>query len=153
MDDFALQLKCHGSSSFIRPPWIKKICKNQPKRTKNAVKTQCCLSSRRVDRNLPDISFGSNSLEFSDKLIRFQCWASLWGLIFLEIIISQPLLKLLRASLVSYLGLDAILLPVNFLHCIRLKFVPVSNMALICGEGPPSILLPHWMQFRSEQLN
>ena len=28
-----------------------------------------------------------------------------------------------RASLVSYLGLDAITPPVNFLHCIRLKFV------------------------------
>ena len=23
-------------------------------------------------------------------------------------------------------------------------------MALICGEGPPSILLPHWMQFRRD---
>ena len=34
----------------------------------NAVKTQCCLISRRVDRNLPDISFDSNSLEFSDKI-------------------------------------------------------------------------------------
>ena len=67
--------------------------------------------------------------------------------------ISQPLLKLQRANLVSYLGLDAITPPVHFLHCIKLKFVHVSNMALICGEGPPSILLPHWMQFRSEQLN
>ena len=34
----------------------------------NAVKTQFCLISRRVDRNLPDISFDSNSLEFSDKI-------------------------------------------------------------------------------------
>ena len=33
----------------------------------NAVKTQCCLISRRVDRNIPDI-FDSNSLEFSDKI-------------------------------------------------------------------------------------
>ena len=33
----------------------------------NAVKTQCCLISRRVDRNLPDI-FDSNSLKFSDKI-------------------------------------------------------------------------------------
>ena len=31
----------------------------------NAVKTQCCLISRRVDRNLP---FDSNSLGFSDKM-------------------------------------------------------------------------------------
>ena len=51
--------------------------------------------------------------------------------------ISRPLLKLQRESLVSYLGLDAITAPVNFLHCIRLKFVPVSNMALLCGRGPP----------------
>ena len=50
--------------------------------------------------------------------------------------------RLQRASLVFYLGLDAITPPVNFLHCIRLKFVPVSNMALIFGEGPPNILLP-----------
>ena len=34
----------------------------------NAVKTQCCLISWRVDRNLPDISFDSNSLEFKDKI-------------------------------------------------------------------------------------
>ena len=34
----------------------------------NAVKTQCCLISRRVDRNLPNISFDSNSLEISDKI-------------------------------------------------------------------------------------
>ena len=66
---------------------------------------------------------------------------------------SQPLLKLQRASLVSYLGLDALSPPVHFIHRIKLKFVPVSNMALICGGGLPSILLPHWMQFRSEQLN
>ena len=38
--------------------------------------------------------------------------------------ICQPLLKLQRANLVSYLGLDAITPPVNLLHCIRLKFVP-----------------------------
>ena len=31
-------------------------------------KTQCCLISRRVDRNLPDISFDSSSLEFRDKI-------------------------------------------------------------------------------------
>ena len=59
----------------------------------------------------------------------------------------------LKRMVVSYLGLDAITPPVNFLYCVRLKFVPVSNMALISGEGPPSIRLPHWMQFRSEQLN
>ena len=34
----------------------------------NAVKTQCCLISRRVDKNLPNISFDSNSLEFNDKI-------------------------------------------------------------------------------------
>ena len=34
----------------------------------NAGKTQCCLISRRVDRNLPDISFDSSSLEFRDKI-------------------------------------------------------------------------------------
>ena len=34
----------------------------------NAVKTHCCLISRRVGRNLTDISFDSNSLEFSDKI-------------------------------------------------------------------------------------
>ena len=34
----------------------------------NAVKTQCCLISRRVDRNHPDISFDSNSLKCSDKI-------------------------------------------------------------------------------------
>ena len=34
----------------------------------NAVKTQCCLISRRVDKNLQDISFDSNSLEFNDKI-------------------------------------------------------------------------------------
>ena len=66
-----------------------------------------------------------------NSMIKFQCWASLQGLTFLEMTISQPLLKLQRASLVSYLGLDATTPPVNFLHCIRLKFVPVSNMALI----------------------
>ena len=88
-----------------------------------------------------------------NSLIKFQCWASLEGLTFLGMTISQPQLKLQRASVVSYLGLEAISLPVRFLHCIRLKFVSVSNMALICGEGPPSILLPHRMQFRSEQLN
>ena len=32
------------------------------------MKTQCCFISRRVDRNLPDKSFDSNSLEFSDKI-------------------------------------------------------------------------------------
>ena len=35
---------------------------------------------------------------------------------------TQLLRKLQRASLVSYLGLDAISPPVNFLHCIRLIF-------------------------------
>ena len=34
----------------------------------NGVKTQCCLISRRVNKNLPDISFDSNSLEFNDKI-------------------------------------------------------------------------------------
>ena len=34
----------------------------------NVVKTQCCLISRRVNKNLPDISFYSNSLEFNDKI-------------------------------------------------------------------------------------
>ena len=34
----------------------------------NAGKTQCCLISRRVDRDLPDISIDSSSLEFRDKL-------------------------------------------------------------------------------------
>ena len=34
----------------------------------NAVKTQRCLISRRADRNLPDISFDSNSLEFKDNI-------------------------------------------------------------------------------------
>ena len=43
--------------------------------------------------------------------------------------------------------------PSSLLTLYRLKFAPVSNMALICEEGPPSILLPHWMQFRIEQLN
>ena len=55
-------------------------------------------------------------------------------------------------SHVPYSGIDAILRPANFLNCIRIKFIPVSNTALIYGERPPSILLPHWMQFRSEQL-
>ena len=49
----------------------------------------------------------------------------------------------------SFLALN----PEGVVNCMRLKFAPVSNMALICGEGPPSILLPHGMQFRSEQLN
>ena len=84
---------------------------------------------------------------------KFQCWASLKGMTVLGMTISQPLLKLQRANLVSYLRLYAILLPVNFLDCIGLKFVLVSNMALICGERPPSILLLHWMQSRSKQLN
>ena len=36
----------------------------------NAGKTQCCLGlSRHVDRNLTDISFDSNSLEFNDKIL------------------------------------------------------------------------------------
>ena len=43
--------------------------------------------------------------------------------------------KATACTLVSYLGLDAISPPVHFLHCIRLKFVPVSNMAFICGKG------------------
>ena len=34
----------------------------------NAVKTQCCVISRRVYKNLPDIAFDSNSLEFNDKI-------------------------------------------------------------------------------------
>ena len=34
----------------------------------NVVKTQCCLISRRIGINLPDISFDSNSLEFSNKI-------------------------------------------------------------------------------------
>ena len=74
-------------------------------------------------------------------------------LTFLGMTISQPLLKLQRASLVSNLGLGAITPPVNFLRFLRLKFITVSNMVLICGDGPLSILLPHWMEFRSEQLN
>ena len=36
-----------------------------------AGKTQCCLICRRVDRNLPDISFDSNALEFPDKISMF----------------------------------------------------------------------------------
>ena len=47
---------------------------------------------------------------------------------------SQPLLKLQRASLVSYLGLAATSPPVHVLHCIRLKFVPVSNIP--AGDEP-----------------
>ena len=57
-------------------------------------------------------------------MLRFQCWASLWDT-FLGIIISQPLLKLLRVSLVSeYLGLDAILRPDSFLHLYKAQIRP-----------------------------
>ena len=34
----------------------------------NAVKSQCCLISRSVDRNLPDMSVDFNPLEFTDKI-------------------------------------------------------------------------------------
>ena len=37
----------------------------------NAGKTQCCLISRHVDRNLPDISVDSSSVEFHDKISMF----------------------------------------------------------------------------------
>ena len=37
--------------------------------------------------------------------------------------------------MVSYLGLDAISPPVHFLHCIRLKFAPVSNMGSHLWRG------------------
>ena len=57
----------------------------------NAVKTQCCLISRRIDRNLADITSDSNSLEFSDKI-------SMLGITLGSdlswMTISQPLLKL-----------------------------------------------------------
>ena len=32
------------------------------------MKTQCCLISRRVNKNLPDITFDSSSLKFGDKI-------------------------------------------------------------------------------------
>ena len=64
-------------------------------------------------------------------VIKLQCWASLWGPTFLGTTKSRLLLKLLRLSLVSYLGPDAILHPNNFLHYTKLRFVPVSNMALM----------------------
>ena len=34
----------------------------------NTITTHCCLISTRVDRNLADISFDYNSLEFSDNI-------------------------------------------------------------------------------------
>ena len=118
----------------------------------NAVKTQCCLISRRVDRNLPDISFDSNSLEFRDKIsmlgVTLGSHLSWNDHITTTAKAAACKLGLLFRS-IRYFAPSQLLI----LHHIRLKFVSVSNMALICGEGPPSILLPHWMQFRSEQLN
>ena len=62
----------------------------------NAVKTHCCLISKRVDRNLLAISFDSNSLKFSDKI-------SMLGVTLgSDLSWNDHITKLQRASLVSY---------------------------------------------------
>ena len=113
----------------------------------NAEKTQCCLICRCVDRNLPDISFDSSSLEFSYKI-------SMLGVTLgSDFSWNDDISTTAKAAVFKIGLLFRSRRYFTLLHCIMLKFVLVSNMALICWERPPSILLPQWMQFRSEQLN
>ena len=41
--------------------------------------------------------------------------------------------------------------PSQLLILYKAQIRPCLEYGSHCGEGPPSILLPHWMQFRSEQ--
>ena len=77
----------------------------------NAGKTQCCLISRRVDRNLPNISFDSNSLEFRDKI-------SMLGVTLGSDLSWNDHISTIAKAAARKLGLDAVILPVNFLYCI-----------------------------------
>ena len=88
----------------------------------NIFQTQCCLISRRFEKNFPDKSFDSNSLKFIDKI-------STLGFIVRSTLSWND--QITPANLVFYLDPDAILHPIHFLHYIRLKFVPVSNTALV----------------------
>ena len=82
--------------------------------------------SRRVNRNSPDISFDSNSLEFSDKISML----GVWGLTFLGMTPAKDaackLGLLFRTR--RYFRSGKLLTP------YEAKFVPVSNTAIICGE-------------------
>ena len=105
---------------------------------------------RRVDRNLPDLSFDSNSLEFSEKI-------SMLGATLGSDLSWNDHISTTAKAVACKLGLlfrsRSYFTSSPLLTLYKAQIRPVSNMALICGEGPPSILLPHWMQFRSEQLN
>ena len=50
----------------------------------------------------------------------------------------------------SYSGPSDFSRPCIFSPSTRPKSAHVSNTALICGEGPPNILLLAWMQFKNE---
>ena len=111
----------------------------------NAGKTQCRLISRRVDRNIPDISFESGSLEFRDKI-------SMLGVILSsDLSWNDHIISVAKAAAckLSFLFLTKrFSTPTPYLRYTRLKFTHVSNIARICGEEPPSILLISWVQFR-----
>ena len=60
----------HTTITLVSPVFeiIISILFNQNVVSFNANKTQCCLISRRENKNLPDILFGSNTLKMCDSL-------------------------------------------------------------------------------------
>ena len=108
----------------------------------NADKIECCLISKRVDKDLPDDSFDSNSLQFRDNI-------SMLGVILESYlywnyhITSVEKAAACMVSLAFISWSDTFSRSLNLLHYTRVKFAPVSNMTW-------SILLPTWMQYRGE---
>ena len=76
--------------------------------------------------------------------INVRCHLGFWPFLEWPTILSQWQ----KLSLAFFSGPNAFSPPLNFLPYTRLKFAPVSNIARICGEKPPSIHLIPWMQFR-----
>ena len=103
------------------------------------VDIKCCLFSRRENKNLPDILFGSNTLKMCDSL-------SILGVSVASVLSWNEHISSVAKSIVKkicflfrsrrYFTLCSYSLSTNP------KSAPVSNTARIFGEGPPSILLP-----------
>ena len=109
----------------------------------NVDKTQCCLISRRVDKNLPNISFDSNLLKVWNKISMLDiireselCWNGHISSV------AKPV-----ASKLGFWFRARRLFTSTQLVCLQGSNSPLSQIGLASMEwvGPPSILLPAWI--------
>ena len=102
----------------------------------NANNNQCWLISSCENENFPGILYGSKTVHFG-RLSRIS------GLSWNELI------SLGANSIAGKIGY--LFRCKRFFMHLQLSILPlILNMFSICGEGPRSILLPLWMQFRND---